>query len=139
MVDTRELRNGAAMVGIAWLAFTIGTLLWLPIVAIGVDQSVAEPRGFAATGIRAALGVIGGVLAGLASGYLLDSTWWSRWRIACSVLVAWQYTRITRIGQLSEVDAVVTFLPGLLAGVAAFVAFPLGRRLLKRTANARVA
>src|ERR1700730_683772 len=99
MVDTRELRNGVALVGIAWLAFMIGSFLWLSIVAMGVDQALAAPRGFVATGIRAALGVIGGALAGLASGYLLDTIWWSRWRIACGVLVAWQYTKITRISQ----------------------------------------
>ena len=74
----RELRNGAALVGMAWLAFMVGTFVWAPIVIWGLDQATAAPRGFVATGTRASLGLIGGILAGLASGYVLDSAWVSR-------------------------------------------------------------
>jgi sugar phosphate permease len=139
MSNPRELRNGAALVGIAWLAFIIGSFLWSPVLIWTLDQATAAPRGVIATGSRAALGVIGGVLAGLASGYLLDTAWRSRWQIACAVLVAMQYTRATRIGPSAVFDALVTFLPGLLAGVAAFLAFPLGRRWNKGTTSAPVA
>jgi len=134
-MNVRELRNGAALVGIVWVAFVVGSFLSFPIVAAGIDQSLAEPRGFIATGVRAALGAIGGAVAGLASGYLLDSLWVWRWRIACGVLVGWQYTRVTRIRQGSEFSAVVEFLPGMLAGLVAFVAFPLGRRWLRSAKN----
>ena len=128
MIGVRELRNGAALVGIAWLAFMAGSVLWLPILAMGVGPSQAQPSGLVATGVRSALGLFGGALAGLATGYLLDSGWPSLWRIACGVLVGWQYVRITSIRQSGGLDPVVTFLPGVIAGLAAFAAFPLGRR-----------
>jgi hypothetical protein len=135
MNGVRELRNGAAVVGVAWLAFMISSILWLPIVAVGVDRSLAEPQGMMATGIRSALGLIGGALAGLATGYLLESAWMSRWRFVCGVLVGWQYGRITSISRSVSVDPIVTFMPGVIAGLAAFVAFPLGRRLLGKASD----
>ena len=139
MISPRELRNGAALIGVAWLAFIIGGFLWSPVLIWTLDQAAAAPRGLIATGTRLGLGVTGGVLAGLASGYLLDTAWRARWRIACAVLVAMQYTRATRIGPSAMLDALLTFLPGLLAGMAAFLAFPLGRRWNKGTKSAPVA
>ncbi len=135
MNGVRELRNGAALVGVAWLAFMVGSFLWLPIVAVGVDRSLAEPHGVVATGLRSALGLIGGALAGLATGYLLDSMWLSRWRIACGVLVGWQYVRITSISRSVGVDPIVALLPGVIAGLAAFMTFPLGRRWVGRATD----
>jgi len=117
----------------------VGTFVWAPLVIWGLDQATAAPRGLVATGTRAALGLIGGILAGLASGYVLDGAWMSRWRIVCALLAALQYARVTRISSSGGFDAVSTFLPGLIAGVAAFVAFPVGRRWSNGTTNARVA
>ena len=135
MRDVQELRNGATLVGVAWLAFMFAAFLWVPVVALGVDRSLAEPNGLVATGVRAGLGLIGGALAGLGSGYLIESAWSSRWRIVCGVLVGWQYVRITRISQLVSSDPIITFLPGVVAGLSAFIAFPFGRRWFGREAD----
>ena len=68
-----ELRNGVAMVGAGWVSFFIASLLWSPLALINVDEMVAEPRGALAMAVRVTLGVIGGSLAGLLFGYLLES------------------------------------------------------------------
>jgi hypothetical protein len=77
-----ELRNGVAMVGSAWVALFIASLLWSPLVLLSVDEVLTEPRGALAMAVRVTLGVVVGGLAGLLFGYVLES----RRKLVCRAL-----------------------------------------------------
>ena len=124
-----ELRNGVAMVGAGWVSFFIASLLWSPLALINVDEMVAEPRGALAMAVRVTLGVIGGSLAGLLFGYLLESRRRLVWCLALGAYTAWLFTGTTRIhAGPSDFGSMLNLWPGIVAGLAAVSTFQLGQR-----------
>jgi hypothetical protein len=124
-----ELRNGVAMVGAAWVSFFIASLLWSPLVLLSVDEVMTEPRGVLSMGVRVTLGVIGGGLAGLLFGYVLESRRRLVWCLALGAYTAWLFTRTTRIHPgPSNFGSMLNLWPGIAAGLAAISTFSLGQR-----------
>jgi hypothetical protein len=117
------------MVGSAWVAFFIASLLWSPLVLLSVDEVLTEPRGALAMAVRVTLGVVGGGLAGLLFGYALESRRKLVWCLALGAYAVWLFTRSTRIHVgPSNFGSMLNRWPGIAAGLAAVSTFSLSQR-----------